>query len=103
MHSLFDDDPDIPDPDEARPRPMLESQRSQIRDAFGALGLTTAREQFALVEELTGVRLNRVTDLTENAARTLMYALKGRAQNAGRSNTGDSWADREEDTWIDRL
>ncbi|WP_157432259.1 hypothetical protein [Agromyces italicus] len=103
MLSLFDDAPDPSAPSDPGPSPLSDGQRLQIRDAFGLLGLTTAREQFALVEELTGIRLSRVTDLTEDAARSLIYTLKGRVQNAGRANTGDSWADRDEDTWIDRL
>lgn len=100
--SLFDEPADDQGPATGE-RPMYDSQRSEIRDLFGRLGLTTAREQFALVEELIGVRLATVTDLTREDAQRLLPRLHSRVQTSRRPTTGDSWADREEDTWIDRL
>jgi DNA polymerase-3 subunit epsilon len=100
--SLFDDGI-APEATALVPRPMTDAQRKLLREGFASLGVSTAREQFALVEELVRVRLERVTDLSESAAQSLIYALRGRVANAGRANTGDSWADRDEDTWIDRL
>ncbi|WP_354500692.1 hypothetical protein [Mycetocola sp. 2940] len=96
--SLFED----PTPDEHTVHSLTASQRQLIRERFTNLGITTAREQFALVKDLIGVRISRVVDLTESDAQSLLYALQGRAQHAGRTRTGDSWTDRE-DTWIDKL
>ncbi|WP_157001141.1 hypothetical protein [Agromyces laixinhei] len=98
--SLFDDGADQAAPEV---RYLTDAQRAMLREGFTTLGLTTAREQFDLVEELIGVRLARVTDLTEADAQSLIHALRGRVQTTGRANTGNSWADRDEDTWIDRL
>lgn len=97
--SLFDDHT----PDKPKVRSLSDAQRRLIRDEFASLGIVTAAEQFALVEEFTGVRISRVTDLTEADAQSLLFALSGRAQRAGHARTGDSWADRDEDTWIDKL
>ncbi|WP_298863521.1 hypothetical protein [uncultured Microbacterium sp.] len=100
--NLFDDPEDsasIP----SKPQPMHEAQRNEIRGLFATLGLSTAREQFHLVEELIGVRLKAVAELTMSDAQRLILRLRGRAAIHGRSNTGNSWADRDEDTWIDRL
>lgn len=82
---------------------MTESQRTQIRSLFAALGLSTASEQFDLVHVLVGVRLNSVADLDSKTAATLIPRLSTRVQSMERGLTGDSWADREDDTWIDKL
>lgn len=100
--SIFDE------PDDAcvRPTPppsMYESQRAEIRNLFAELGMVTAREQFMLVEELIGVRLNAVIDLKAHDAQRLIPILRSRTQTTSRPKTGDSWADRDEDTWIDKL
>ncbi|WIB64037.1 hypothetical protein [Curtobacterium sp. MCBD17_040] len=97
--SLFDD----PDVRPAQPAPMTDSQRLAIRSAFARLGISTAREQFDVVEKLTGERIAAVSDLTETAAQSLIYGLQSKVRHAGRANTGNSWADRDEDTWIDKL
>lgn len=82
---------------------MTDSQRLAIRAAFAHLGISRAREQFDVVAELTGERITRVGDLSEGAAQSLIYALQSKVRNAGRANSGNSWADRDEDTWIDKL
>lgn len=100
--SLFDE----PSDDQraaTRELPMYDSQRSEIRGLLGGLGLTTAREQFALVEELIGVRLSAVTDLNREDAQRLLSLLRSRVHTNPRSTTGNSWSDRDEDTWIDKL
>jgi hypothetical protein len=79
------------------------AQRSAIRSAFARLGILDARSQFAVVEELTGQRITSVGDLKARHAQTLIYGLEGRVANAVRKNTGNSWDDREQDTWIDKL
>lgn len=82
---------------------MTDEQRSIIRNQFAQLGLRTAPEQFALVDELTGVRLSSVAELRAVQASLLIERLRGRVASAQRESTGNAWADREEDTWIDRL
>lgn len=88
---------------EPLPKLMTASQRAIIRDAFGKLGLATAREQFDVVEEMTGVRITAVSDLEQSAAQSLIYRLESRVKTANKKNTGNSWDDRDEDTWIDKL
>ncbi|REJ08751.1 hypothetical protein DY023_00220 [Microbacterium bovistercoris] len=100
--SLFDEPADDQVPT-MRELPMYDSQRREIRELFAALGLTTAPEQFAVVEELISVRLRAVTDLNREDARRLLSRLQSRVQTSRRASTGDSWADRDEDTWIDKL
>lgn len=100
---LFADEPDETLPVAAPAPPMTDEQRGTIRGLFAQLGLRTAAEQFALVEELTGVRLTSVTQLRAVQASLLIERLRGRVASAQRITTGNSWADREEDTWIDRL
>lgn len=91
---------------EAAPVAMMRNeQREEIRSLFGSLGLASAREQFELVNVLIGVRLNSVTELTATNASALIHRLRERVDSRSQSkaSTGNSWADREEDTWIDRL
>jgi hypothetical protein len=82
---------------------MTASQRRLLKDLFGRLGLTTAREQFEVVEEVTGQRISAVAELLASNAQTLIYQLPARIQSQKRIVTGNDWADREEDTWIDKL
>lgn len=101
--SLFDEpnngEGTVPEP----LKPMYDSQRAEIRSQFTQLGLATARSQFELVEELIGIRLKSVTELTAADAQQLILRLRGRVSLLSRSSTGNSWADRDEDTWIDKL
>lgn len=99
---LFDlEDP--MNPEEELRTPMTSVQRQMIRELFAQIGVTDAHGQFQLVADLTGVRITSVGDLEVAAANVLIRQLKGRVANMSRANTGDAWADREEDTWIDRL
>jgi DNA polymerase-3 subunit epsilon len=82
---------------------MTSLQRQMIRELFAQLGVTDARSQFEKVAELTGVRIASVTELEVAPASVLIHRLKGRVASSGRANTGNAWADRDEDTWIDRL
>lgn len=101
MLSLFEGPrDDAPRP--SAPRPMYDSQRAQIRDLLSRLDLTTAKDQFALVEGILGVRLAAVTDLNADDAQRLIPRLRSRVQTSARAMTGDSWTDRD-DTWIDKL
>lgn len=85
------------------PQPMTDDQRAQIRGLFTALGMAAASEQFDLVHVLVGIRLNSVADLDSKTAATLIPRLSKRVQSMKRDSTGNSWADREDDTWIDKL
>ncbi|THG29283.1 hypothetical protein [Naasia lichenicola] len=87
----------------AGPRAMSDSQRQVIRDAFARLGVSGARDQFDIVEEVTGHRIVSVNNMNERTAQALIIGLHRRLETAGRQRTGNAWADREEDTWIDRL
>lgn len=100
---LFDLDESVPAEEQAAPTPMTAHQRQTIRDLFAQIGVVTARAQFDVVAELTGVRIASVTELGVGPANALIQMLRGRASRAGHVNTGNAWADREEDTWIDRL
>lgn len=82
---------------------MTEATRDQIRRAFGKLGITSAREQFEVVAELTSLRISSVAELTQRQALTLLLSLTQRVESASTRLTGNAWADRDEDTWIDKL
>jgi hypothetical protein len=82
---------------------MSESQRASIRRAFAKLGVADARDQFAVVLELTGQRISAVAQLEARHAQTLIYGLEEKSRTSGRKHTGNAWDDREEDTWIDKL
>lgn len=82
---------------------MTDVQRATIRELFAKLGITDARGQFDTVAELTGVRITSVSQLEIGTANTLIQLLTGRASRSHHTNTGNAWADRGEDTWIDRL
>lgn len=102
LFSLLDDNaPDDASP--AVPSMMSDSQRSEIRELFGCLGVAGAREQFELVYELTAQRIASVAELDFDTAQTLIRRLRNRVQNLGRANSGNAWDDRPDDTWIDKL
>lgn len=86
-----------------KPSFMTGSQRTEIRSLFAALAVSDARGQFDLVNELIGVRLVSVGDLTALDAQRLIPILRGRVATRSRASTGSSWSDRDEDTWIDKL
>ncbi|WP_374460245.1 hypothetical protein [Microbacterium sp.] len=102
--SLFDFDIDSPTvPSTQAVGPMTASQREIIRGLFSQLAISDARRQLEVVHELTGVRVSAVAEVDSRVANTLIAMLPGRIDRTGRENTGNSWDDREEDTWIDRL
>lgn len=104
MNDLFDlfAEP-APEPEPARATPMNDSQRTEIRTLFGTLDKVTAGDQFAVVDELIGIHLTSVVDLTAIDASRLIQRLRMRVDSQSRTVTDNSWADRDEDTWIDRL
>lgn len=101
--SGFDDLDDDAEPIGVRPLLMTDSQRSEIRELFARLHIASAARQFEVTAELTGVRIYSVGELDAATAHRLIGALKRRVVSSGRVTTGNSWDDREEDTWIDRL
>lgn len=84
-------------------KPMSSEQRNEIRALFATLGVASAREQFALVEVLIGVRLQSVVSLDAKNAGVLIPRLRRRVESRSTVSTGNTWDDREEDTWIDNL
>jgi hypothetical protein len=100
---LFDLDDSVRAEEPATPTPMTALQRKTIRELFAQIGVVDARAQFDVVAELTGVRITSVAELEVGPANMLIQMLRGRAARSGHANTGNAWADREEDTWIDRL
>ena len=103
MISLFASD-DTAQSESAPPtRMMTPSQREALKKAFATLGLLDARGQFAMVEDLTGKRIASVQELQERDAQTLIHRLADKVSSIGRKNTGNTWDDREESTWIDKL
>ena len=79
------------------------NQRSVIRDAFGRLGISDAREQFKVVYELTAQQARSPAELQARHAQALISGLADRIRALGVARSGNAWDDREEDTWIDRL
>jgi hypothetical protein len=100
---LFDLNDSAPAQSDAAPTPMTTLQRQIIRELFAQIGVADARAQFNTVAELTGVRIASPADLEAGPADVLIHLLRGRVARSGRVSTGDAWADREEETWIDRL
>ena len=100
---LFSDEESADSEPEPVTKSLTSSQREALRKAFVRLGVLSAREQFAIVAELTGQRIKSVQDLQESHAQTLIHRLEEKANSIGRQNTGNAWNDREEDTWIDKL
>ena len=102
--SLFDDGPaGVSKTEPAPPALMTDSQRQSIKRGFEELRISVARDQFAVVLELTGQRITSVGQLEARHAQTLIFGLEEKIRTAGRQNTGNAWADRQEDTWIDKL
>lgn len=91
-------------PDAAEPLPpMTDEQRAEIRALFSQLRIPTAPEQFDLVDVLIGKKLHSVADLDKKNAAVLIPRLRARVASRSKTSSGDSWTDREEDTWIDNL
>ncbi|MFF2485144.1 hypothetical protein ACFVSU_01985 [Microbacterium sp. NPDC058062] len=102
MLELFDEQPAVK---EARLAPVMmsDAQRKAIRSLFESLQIPTAREQFRIVAEVTGINITSVAELDGATAHRLIERLRTRVANQGRESTGNSWDSRTEATWIDRL
>lgn len=82
---------------------MTDAQRLELRQLFAQLDVATAREQVDLVKVLIGIRPTSVDDLDTKAAALLTSRLEQRVKSKSRVRTGNSWTDRDYETWIDRL
>lgn len=100
---LFDGDNTPSSASAPETQTLTASQREALKSSFAKLGVADARGQFAIVEELTGQRITSVQDLQERHAQTLIHRLVAKIDSIGRKSTGNTWDDREEDTWIDKL
>jgi len=100
---LFDIGEPLPEGTSEKRTAMTQVQRQMIRELFAQMNVTDARDQFRIVADLTGVRINSVSELEVTPANVLIRQLKSHVTRAGRGNTGNAWADREDETWIDRL
>lgn len=104
LFSLFDNTESEPAPAPAPgPVMMTPAQRSEIKDLFAQLGITTAVEQFQTIHELTGARISNVGELQGAHAHRAIEGLRKRIAGLGTVRTGNSWDDRDEPTWIDNL
>jgi DNA polymerase-3 subunit epsilon len=103
--SLFGGPPETPGhgPSAFEHQQMSDSQRTRIRELFRQLGLVEARDQFAVVKELTGREITSVAQVDAADARRLILLLPAKIESARSDRTGNSWTDRTEETWIDRL
>lgn len=101
--SLFDDARDEPARPSAQPVMMTATQRTEIKDLFGKLGIATAKEQFQVIHELTGHRIHNVGELQAAHAHRAIEGLRKRVASLGTVRTGNAWDDRDEPTWIDNL
>jgi hypothetical protein len=103
MLSLFGDDPESQEPETQSEPPMTDLQRGSIRELFRHLGIADAKSQFESVRDFTGHSISSVQDLSRERANTLLKQLEARASMTKNASTGNAWADRTEDTWLDKL
>ena len=87
----------------ALPLMISSEQRSTIREAFKRLGVLDAPAQFEVVFQLTAQRVRSPDELQASHAQQLILGLSERTRALGTERTGNAWADRDEDTWIDKL
>lgn len=100
---LFDLDDSAGQGASAAPALMTPVQRETIRDLFAKIRVTSDGAQFDMVAGPTGVQTTSVAQLEDDKANLLTHMLSGRASRGHRVSTGNSWADRDEDTWFDRV
>lgn len=99
------DDSLFADPRPVQPRPrtaetdgIAEWQITALRKALDGAGAVTMEQRSELVQRLAGRPVAALRDLTIAEARAVVEGLAGR-----QDPTGDHWAGRDGDTWIDRL
>jgi hypothetical protein len=103
--SVFDSPEEraLPDRNLSASSLMTDSQRKLIREAFARLEIADAKSQFSLINDLMGLSIKSVADLSFQSANILLPLLKTRVDRLGQRYTGNDWDDRTEDTWIDKL
>ena len=85
------------------PEMITPEQRIRIRDAFSQLAVADARTQFEIVYQLTAQRVRSPSELQARHAQLLIEKLADRLRTQKIERTGNTWDDRDEETWIDRL
>lgn len=101
--SLFPDDNVPSSSAQTADKTITESQRIALRALFEQLGVSDAQEQFQIAEEVSGQRIRSVNELLASKAQVLILQLPARIHNRNKKTTGDTWTDRDEETWIDKL
>lgn len=66
---------------------MSADQRARIRTLFGELDVTIARDQFAVVKDLTGTTITSVAELTAATAHRLIKRLAARVRDGSKTRT----------------
>lgn len=100
--SLFDDELPIPEPVAESKAPLASDwQIDLLRKALDVRGLISMAERQAVIEAAAGREVPSLRALTQEEALSILNRL-GQETPKG-SSTGSAWADRQEDTWIDRL
>lgn len=82
---------------------MTADQCEEIKALFARLYVATARDQFTVIEEVTGTRIRSVSELSAAHAHRAIAGLTKRVASLGETRTGNSWDDWDFPTWIDRL
>lgn len=101
--SLFDLEPVAPAGTEARaPMPIRDEQVDEIRTAFAAAGIDDVAARQALIESCVLRPTASLRDLYAKDVRGILERIASRGPGAHQGSV-TAWADRSEDTWIDKL
>lgn len=74
--------------------------RLLLKARWTPVAFRTSRHGATLIEEHAGRPLGSLRDLTSEEALQVIDAL---GRSTPQAQTGSSWDEREDDTWIDRL
>lgn len=89
-------------PGELQEMPIRPEQVQQIREAFDTAGLAGQEERKALINSLVIRDVTSLRELHAVEVRRIISAIEQRSADRPKSR-GSAWADRDEDTWIDKL
>lgn len=82
--------------------PIRPEQVQQIRGAFEEAGLSGQEERKLLINSVIIREVASLRELRAVEVRRVLAAIEQRSA-AKPTSKGSAWADREEDTWIDKL
>lgn len=82
--------------------PIRQEQVQQIREAFDRAGIAEQGERKALINSVVIREVASLRELHSVEVRRVLTAIEQRSADKPKSK-GSAWADREEDTWIDKL